>query len=218
MDNSAIQAEAHKILLEPDFQQAANQEPVFDFWKWLREFLNFKSPFELHGDPIPWQLLGIGLKAILVLLVAFAALYTIRWLIQKFARAEKRGTLHTVTQQQREAAQVMYTRQAQAALKAKDYRLAIHYLFLAAVSQVIEDARFHASEYMTNREIAGATDFSAFADAGQLSRLFQEMVFFDEPLWFGQGIVSEQDYQRFHQFYGQFAASLQRIGLRGRHA
>lgn len=190
---------------------------MFDFWKWLREFFNFKWPFEVHGE-IPWQLLGIGLKAILVLLVAFAALYTIRWLIQKFARAEKRGTLHTVTQQQREAAQAMYARQAQAALESKNYRLAIHYLFLAAVSQVIEDSRFHGSQYMTNREIAGASDFSAFADAGQLSRLFHEMVLFDEPLWFGQGLVSAQDYETFQQFYGQFAASLQRTVLRGRHA
>ncbi len=218
MDNSAIQQEARRILADPDFQHGKSQLPGFDVWKWLRDFLNFKSPFDGHDVSIPWQLLGLGLKAILLGLVVVALVQVARWLIQKFARRESGDSTYFITPQQRQAAQDMYARQAQDALDAGDFRLAIHCLFLAAVSQVIQDSLFHGSEYMTNREIASASDFSRFTDAGRLSRLFHDMVFFDEPLWFGQGMVSEKDYLTFRQFYSQFAASVQGVGMRGRHA
>jgi len=92
----------------------------------------------------------------------------------------------------------------------------MHYLFLASVSQVIQDARFHGSEYMTNREIAAASDFSRFDDARQMSGIFHDMVYFDEPRWFGSVLMTEQDYHRFRELYQQFAGALRpsRAGVR----
>ena len=61
-------------------------------------------------------------------------------------------------------------------------------------------------------------DNTGFPNAQQMSGLFQEMVYFDEPRWFGNASSSDQDYQRFQQFYAQFIGSIQGTSLRGGHA
>lgn len=219
MDNSAIKKEASKILSEPDFQSYGEQAPLFDLWNWLRKFFELPKPHGRLYDPIPWQLLAVGLKVILVIAALGILFLSVRWLYYRLlSRAKSTNDSYTVTQAQRQEAQEQYASQAAEALQHQDYRKAVHCLFLAAVSQVIRDSLFQGAEFMTNREIANATDFSRFSDAVRLNHLFNNMVYFDEPLWFGKDPVNEQHYHNFYQWYEQFTGLIQRTGLRKRHA
>jgi hypothetical protein len=219
VDNSEIKKQAANILSEPDFKQHLNPEPVFNLGDWLKQFFDFPTTPRGHiADPIPWQLLGTGLKAILLLVALFGVVLLLRWVWFKWIHREIKMELPGITQQQRKEAQEMYAHQAADALKRQDYRLAVHYLFLAAVSQVIRDSLFQGAEFMTNREIANATDFSRFKEPGRLNRLFIDMVYFDEPLWFGQDAVTEQKYHDFLRFYEQFSGLIQVGGISKRHA
>jgi hypothetical protein len=211
MDNDAIRKAAKKVLEDPDFQQAQEPNPVMDWlktlsddlWKILRGMFNFGSP----GDLDAWRVVGVGLKVLLIVLAVVAAGFILKWLYERyFQRQRPRIEAYAVTRTQRQEAQELYARLASEALQSQDYRLAIHYLFLAAVSQVIRDADFNGAEFMTNREIAGASDFSRFGNPRQISELFNAMIQFDEPRWFGNADISEQDYRQFDGFYSQFAA------------
>lgn len=218
MDNQDIRKQASDILSDPDFKQHLDSEPMFDFWDWLRKLFDVHPPKGHFADPIPWQLLGVGLKVLLLLSALFGLWMLLRWFWQKWFRREPAAERPGISLQQRQDAQDMYASQAAAALKRQDYRQAVHYLFMAAVSQVIRDALFQGAEFMTNREIANATDFSRFQDPKRLNRLFNDMVYFDEPIWFGKDAVSEQTYQDFLRFYEQFSRLIQSGGVNKRHA
>jgi hypothetical protein len=218
MDNEAIRSEAGRILTDPDFQQYYHKEQPFDFWRWLNDMLDFKMPFEPHYSSQSWAMFGMAFKGIVIFLALAALVAVIYWIVSKLARRPPPEVeTYGITQEQRQEAKDKYARLAADALKEHDYRLAIHYLFLAAVSQVIKESSFHAADFMTNREIAESTDFSAFEQSGQVNRLFHEMVYFDEPRWFGRASVPEHDYQNFQQLYSRFSSYLEGGRLRRRH-
>jgi hypothetical protein len=205
MDNDAIRKAAKKVLSDPDFQQYQDPNPLADWLKALRDLFKFDMPEGVHGDPKIWELVGLGLKGLLIVLAVVAAGFLLKWLYERyFQRRRPRVEEHVITQAQRLEAQELYARLAAEALQNQDYRQAIHYLFLASVSQVIRDSAFNGAEFMTSREIAGASDFSRFGNPQQISELFSTMIHFDEPRWFGNAGITEQDYRQFDGFYRQF--------------
>ncbi|HEY9686936.1 MAG TPA: hypothetical protein V6C52_08190 [Coleofasciculaceae cyanobacterium] len=213
MDNDAIRKAAKKVLADPDFQQYQDPNPFADLLKALRDMFKFELPEGLHGDPKIWELVGLGLKGLLIVLAVVAVGFVLKWLYGRYCqRRRPRIEEHMVTQAQRLEAQELYARLAAEALQSQDYRQAIHYLFLASVSQVIRDSAFNGAEFMTNREIAGASDFSRFGNPQQISGLFNTMIHFDEPRWFGNASISEQDFRQFDGFYSQFVASTKATG------
>jgi hypothetical protein len=219
MDNEAIRNEAGRILEDPDFQQYYAQEEMFDFWRWLRDILNARLPFEGQDHWGIWPVVGYVFKGVLLLVALVGIGYILYWIGLKIARRPVQEiTTYGITSEQRQEAKDKFVKLASEALHQQDYRLAIHYLFLAAVSQVIKESSFHGTEFMTNREIAEASDFSDFGEPGQANRLFHQMVYFDEPRWFGQASVPEQDYRSFQQIYSQFSAYLENGMQRKRHA
>lgn len=217
LSNSQLRDQASQVLEDPDFQQYLNEGEHFDPWGWLKDFMRWlKSLFDWelpveHGDHSDiWTAFGWAMKGLIWLVIAGIVLYVGYRLVRHFFFKPKEETFEIagVSQQQRVEAQELYLKLAGDALAEKDYRRAIHYLFLATVSLVIRDAKFHASEFMTNREIAGSTDFSKFANGQQLGGLFNDMVYYDEPRWFGKFSISEADYQHFQQMYSQFHQQL----------
>lgn len=210
--NADIQQEASNILKDEDFRQYLDREQPFsltqwieDFVRWLAKLFDWKLPIENVGNPQLWSLVAWLLKILLILAVAGAIGYGIYRLVkrlQKKAMAEE--SLGLVTQRQRLEAQEYYLGLAAQALAQQDFRLAIHNLLLATVSMVIRDSKFHITEFMTNREIAMSTDFSRFRNAGQLGEMFQEMVYFDEPRWFGTLDIRAGDYQHFKDMFTRF--------------
>lgn len=213
MDNDQIRKAAKKVLEDPDFQQYQGGDPFADLWKQLRDMFKFDMPDEMKGDPAIWQAVGMGLKLLAIVLAVIAVGFILKWVYERYFTGRSRKVeTHGVTLAQRQEAQDLYSRLAGEALQKHDYRSAIHYLFLASVSQVIRDSEFSGTEFMTNREIAGASDFSRFGNPRQVSTLFNTMVHFDEPRWFGKASISEQDFHQFDQFYRQFAASLKTAG------
>lgn len=224
MDNEEIRRRANDILQNQDFQQYQDksQDWLSQLLKWLHDLFHNKTPDYgtspgMKMDPAVWGLFAETLKLVVIAAAVIALLALIHWLVTTYllhkGPVEEPG-LHVVSEQQRQEAQDMYLRMAHDALKDQDYRGAIHYMFMAAVSQVIRDSLFHGTKAMTNREIAGASDFSRFGQPQQMSLLFNQMVFYDEPRWFGTVDVSSNDVNQFQQIYGQFAAGLKHASER----
>lgn len=205
LTNDQIRQEASQILMGEDFQRYSDKAAQWDFWRWLREHLNWQFPFESQSSLAVWKLLGVLLKFVLIALILWFVGYLLYTLWKKlFSPSQETEQRLSVTSAERREARESYVRLAHEALSAQDYRLAIHYLFLATVSLVIRDTNFHQAEYMTNREIARLTDFSRFSRAGQLKAVFEMMVHFDEPRWFGTQPASQSDYEQFEQYYRAF--------------
>ncbi len=217
MNNDDIRREASRILSDKDFQQfkPKGEDPLQGFWDWLKDLLNFNPIPSGAGDPMAWKVFGMMIKLALIILLAAAVAYLGYWLFSRFAGQAPPDALYSaITDADRREARDNYNRLAETAMKNGEYRLAMHYLLLAAVSMVIRDASFHATDFMTNRELAEASDFSRFRNAADLNRLLRDMVHFDEPSWFGTVQVAEADFRQFSQVYGQFQSGLQE----GRHA
>lgn len=212
MNNDDIRSEASRILAEKDFQQfkPRGEDPLQGFWDWLRDLFNFNPIPAGAGDPMAWKVFGMMIKLALIILLLAAVAYLGYWIFTRFAGRPAGDVLYSgISDEARREARDNYNRLAESAMKNGEYRLAIHYLLLAAVSMVIRDAAFHATDFMTNRELAEASDFSRFRNAAQLNRLLRDMVHCDEPSWFGTVPVAEEDYRRFSGVYSQFQSGLQ---------
>ncbi len=206
--NDEIRRQAREILQGEEFQQYIPHEQQFNLMEWLMKHFKWKLPFEDQTSKWTWEIMAWGLKIVLVLLVVLILGLLIRYLYRRLSAPDEAELTMGITEGERRQAQASYQQLASEALKAQDYRLAIHYLFLACVTQVIQDDAFHATDVMTNREIAAATDFSRFSQADRLKQLFHQMVFFDEPRWFGAMSAGESEYHSFETFYRDFTAEV----------
>lgn len=208
--NNEIQNEAAQILQDEAFQRYIPKDEPFDLMKWLMEHIDFDLPFSNQLGSWDWKLLGFLLKWFFILAAVAIVGYLLYLAVKKllFAPEDDVQTC-AVSQKQREEAREDYAKRAAEAFKHQDYRLAVHSLFLATVMMVIEDAFFKGTDSLTNREIASVTDFSRFPQAGRLNEVFYEMVYFDEPRWFGRQQTSLDDYQAFWDRYQEF---LKRLG------
>jgi hypothetical protein len=206
--NEEIRQEAALVLQGEDFQQYVARGESFDFWKWLMDKLNWQFPFETADatlSSINWTLVGYMVKVFWVLLVVTVVMYALYLLYMRFFGSQRQEVEEIrITDDQRQEAQQSYARLATEALQRQDYREAMHYLFLASMSLVVRDSFFHNAEYMTNREIATNSDFSRFSQPQHLRGLFNDMVYFDEPRWFGNAPASQEDYEQFASYYSVF--------------
>lgn len=211
LDNDAIRDEASQILENKDFRQFRPKEENFlqDLWDWFKDLFDFGVGPASGGDPMVWKLLGGLFKVGLILLLLFAVGYLAYWLFGLATGRKNPEVFYGVSEQERKDARDSYTRLADDAFRSGDYRLAVHYLLLAAVSMVIRDNSFHTAEYLTNRELVHASDFSGRGNASQLNRMLHDMVLFDEPAWFGDGSLGEDDYRKFSAIYRDFQSGLQ---------
>ena len=211
MDNDAIRDEASRILSDKDYQQYQPQQSdvLAPFWKWLRDLLDFGPPPETPQGSFPfWEVFALLIKVVVVLLILFGICMGIYALVQRFTHRDETVPLVGVSHQQRVESRESYVRQAEEAFRAGDYRLAMHMLLMAAVTMVIKDSSFHSAEFLTNRELAAASDFSGHRGGAELNRMLHDMVRYDEPCWFGRATADEPGFQNFRKVYDQFQTSL----------
>jgi hypothetical protein len=212
LSNEEIQQQASQVLQGEDFSQYAPKTQSWDFWRWLTDHLNFRFPFETNASLGAWKMFAMATKWLLILLLVIAVGYLLYYLFQKwFISQDEDKKEWAVSEAERVEARESYAKMAQMAYHQKDFRLAIHYLFLATVSMVIRETHFREAEFLTNREIARSTDFSRLPQPKRLGAVFEKMVYFDEPRWFGRLTATQSDYDRFLAYYQQFGQS-ERIG------
>ncbi len=204
LSNTQIRQQATQVLQQDAFQQYVDKTKHFDLLKWLLKHFHWKLPFEFGPPGSVWMVIAYLFKTVLILLGLFLVGWLGYLLYQKLFRRPPAEAELSISEGERIAAQESYTQLAGEALKHKDYRQAIHFLFLATVSRVIQDEHFHGAQYLTNREIAQSTDFSRFSQHQPLSQLFQTMVYFDEPRWFGREESGQSDYDEFNRYYETF--------------
>ncbi len=207
--NDQLRNEAHQILQGEDFQQYA---PKADMAAWLKDLLQwFQEHFHFQFSPndawtqhlVEMTIMGFAVVGILLLVFLLGTL--LHHLYKTLLPAGSEDTSGwVVSQAERHVAHASYSALAQTAFEQQDYRLAMHYLFLATVSLVVQEEYFQASEFLTNREVAQVSDFSYFPQARKIHDLFQQMVQFDEPRWFGHINASAEDYQHFLSWHQQF--------------
>ncbi len=206
--NEDLRLEAGAILDGADYQrylQDAPKENTFNFGEWLGKWLNQHLPKEMNIPPQTWPMIEWAFKIASVILLAAVVIFLAWWLYRHFReRHVKLAGQPRVSEKQRIQAQESFIQQAQAAFEQGDYRHAIHFLFLASVSRVVRDAFFSGTANMTNREIARESDFTRYRAETGMQTLFSQMVFFDEPRWFGTQPATAEDYRTFEQFYRQF--------------
>lgn len=211
MDNDAIRKEAERILKDADFHQVKPDNPFAELLKYLAEHFQIKMPpvEKALGNRWIWDSLGGFLQIIFYGLLTALALWLIYWLWKKISTMKQTTkSAFTVSQAERQEARSQYLQQAEQAAQAQDYRLAVHCLFMAAVTQTIRDTDFHRAEFLTNRELGNAMDFSGYQSSEHLIRLFNEMLQLDEPRWFGKTETSLPHYHSMRGLHLDFSKQL----------
>lgn len=193
-------------------------EQLQSLWDKFRELFHLKDKAQQNLTP-PWtdEAIKWGLRALIVL-VLLAALYAvIRWGISLYKGYRAQQALEkqhpVITMEERQLQQNEYLELADQAFLSQHYREAIHYLFLAAVTQVIAHDQFHASQELTNREILRHCDFSHCLSPDAATTHFDHLVHHDERNWFGLQPVQANDYATMQAEYRAFADSLGRLPM-----
>jgi len=155
-----------------------------------------------------WEGLGHFLQILFYGLLLAIVIYMMYWLWKKISTRKPSKTGFIVSQAERQEAKIQYLQQAEQAAQSQDYRLAIHNIFMAAVTQTIRDTHFHKAEFLTNRELANVMDFSGFRSPEQLSRLLNEMLQTDEPRWFGTEEADLTHYNAIRAIHANFSNEL----------
>lgn len=205
--NEQIREEASQVLQGEDFQRYLAGDESLDLGKWLAQQLNWKFSFEADPSlpPFIWQALGFMLKGFFLILGLILLGYLLRICYRRFFTSGKDKTdKPEAISMQREVSRKSYNCLASEALLRQDYRQAMHYLFLAAMSSVIRDTLLQRAECLTNREIATMSDFSRFPHPQKLCSTFNKMVLFDEYYWFGEASATQADYEQFAQYCKAF--------------
>jgi hypothetical protein len=211
VDNDAIRKEAERILKDADFHQAKPDNPFEELLKFLADHFKMKMPpvEKTFGNRWIGESLGGFLQILFYGLLAALAIWVIYWLWKKISAIKQtKKPAFKVSQAERQEARSQYLQQAEQAAQTQDYRLAIHCLFLAAVTQTIRDTDFHRAEFLTNRELANTMDFSGFQSSTHLSHLFNEMLQLDEPRWFGKTEASLSHYDSMRSLHSDFSTQL----------
>lgn|GEM_PF-2753458 len=211
MDNDAIRKEAERILKDADFHQAKPDNPIAELLKFLTDHFKMKMPpvEKTLGNRWIWESLGWLLKILFYGLLAALTIWIIYWLWKKISSMKQTAKpAFTVSQAERKEARSQYLQQAEQAAQAQDYGLAIHCLYMAAVTQTIRDTDFHRAEFLTNRELANAMEFSGYQASEHLSRLFNEMLQLDEPRWFGKTEASLSHFDSMRGLHSDFSNQL----------
>lgn len=212
----------YQIYLDPkrphkpsDWERVLKQigDQLQEWWDQFRELFHLKEHMQKKLSP-PWteEAMQWGLRALIVLLALVALYALVRWGLGVYKQyrlqrdAEKQHPV--ITLEARQQQKIEYLQLAEAAFNDQQYREAIHYLFLAAVTQVISHEQFHASKELTNREIITHCDFSQCVSPESAIRHFQHLVHHDERNWFGYEPVKAGDYKTMQAEYQSFTESL----------
>ena len=208
LSNAQIQEHAHRILQQDEFTttDSGSQQPNLLQWlmQTLQQWLSGLHIPLIKGNATMYNVLAkafvYGLIAVLIAVPLGIAVF---WIVKLF-RKPKSPVQTGVTVAERRAANLSFTKLSEEALQKSNYRQAMHYLFLAAISWVIQDQFFHNAAFLTSREIAQAIDFSKVTSHMQLKSLFESMLNLDEPRWFGNIPTSSQDFEAFNGIFKQF--------------
>ena len=188
-------------------------EQLQSWWDKFRELFHLKNKVEHHLTP-SWtrEAMTWGSRVLLVIVIMAVLYALIRWGIGAYKQykamldAEKRHP--TITLEERQLQKNEYLQLAESAYQAQQYREAIHYLFLAAVTQVISHEQFHASHALTNREILTHCDFACCSAPTSAAQHFTHLVHYDERNWFGFEPAQSTDYTAMLSEYQSFSSSL----------
>lgn len=228
MDNNAIRREAERILKDADFHQSRPDNPFEDLLRSLLDSLKIKMPplEKSFASKWIWDSLGGFLQILFYGLLLLIVVLMIYWFWKKISKKKRSQAGFIVSQAERLEARTNYLQQAEQAAQAQDYRLAMHSVFMAAVALAIQDVHFHKAEFLTNRELSHAMDFSSFCSPEELNLLFHEMLLMDEPRWFGTMEAHSKHYDAIRAIYSNFSSELtfklislsDKFGKEGRYA